>query len=77
MTRMWRLVLVCLVFVLLVDGSTAFAQTSTSDWDPVTADRLLSPEDGDWMSYRRTYDVTGFSPLDQINRANVGDLRLG
>ena len=28
------------------------------------------------MSYRRTYDVTGFSPLDQINRANVSDLRL-
>ena len=28
------------------------------------------------MSYRRTYDVTGFSPLDQINRDNVGELRL-
>jgi len=76
MTRMWRLVLVCVVGVLLAGGSAAFAQTSTSDWDPVTADRLLSPEDGDWMSYRRTYDVTGFSPLDQIDRANVDELRL-
>ena len=28
------------------------------------------------MSYRRTYDVTRFSPLDQITRTNVGDLRL-
>ena len=28
------------------------------------------------MSYRRTYDVTGFSPLAQINRENVDDLRL-
>jgi alcohol dehydrogenase (cytochrome c) len=28
------------------------------------------------MSYRRTYDVTGYSPLDQINRDNVSDLRL-
>ena len=76
MIRMWRLVLVCVVGVLLAGGSAAFAQTSTSDWDPVTADRLLSPEDGDWMSYRRTYDVTGFSPLDQIDRANVDELRL-
>jgi alcohol dehydrogenase (cytochrome c) len=45
-------------------------------WQPVTAERLLAPEDGDWMSYRRTYDVTGFSPLTQINRQNVGELRL-
>jgi len=76
MTQMWRLVFVCLVGVLLTSGGAAFAQTSTSDWEPVTADRLLSPQDGDWMSYRRTYDVTGFSPLDQIDRANVDELRL-
>ena len=26
------------------------------EWEPITADRLLDPEDGDWLSYRRTYD---------------------
>jgi len=54
----------------------AVGQSSSAAWEPVTADRLLSPEDGDWMSYRRTYDVTGFSPLEQIDRDNVDDLRL-
>ncbi len=76
MTRMWRLVLAGLVGMLLTSGGAALAQTSTSDWEPVTANRLLSPQDGDWMSYRRTYDVTGFSPLDQIDRTNVDELRL-
>ena len=69
-----RLIL-CLVGTCLAAGGAATAQPA-AEWEPVTADRLLAPEDGDWMSYRRTYDVTGFSPLDQINRSNVGDLRL-
>jgi glucose dehydrogenase len=33
------------------------------------------PEAGDWLNYRRTYDVTGFSPLRQIDRTNVRQLR--
>jgi alcohol dehydrogenase (cytochrome c) len=33
------------------------------DWEFITDERLLNPEPGDWLSYRRTYDVTGFSPL--------------
>ena len=70
-----RFMLMCLVGVHLVVGSVATAQPP-AEWEPVTADRLLNPEDGDWMSYRRTYDVTGFSPLDQIDRTNVSDLRL-
>jgi glucose dehydrogenase len=28
------------------------------------------------VSYRRTYDVPGFSPLTEINRRNVRDLQL-
>jgi alcohol dehydrogenase (cytochrome c) len=54
----------------------ALAQTQTADeWTPISADRLLAPHDGDWISYRRTYDATGFSPLTQINRDNVAQLR--
>lgn len=44
-------------------------------WTPVTAERLLHPQPGDWMNYRRTYDAAAFSPLAQINRSNVGQLR--
>ena len=62
------------IVVQLGVGSPSAAQTS--NWEEVTEERLLTPEDGDWANYRRTYDVTGYSPLTQINRGNVGDLRL-
>ena len=47
-----------------------------NNWTSISNERLHSPEPGDWMSYRRSYDVTGFSPLDDINRRNVDDLRM-
>ena len=71
-----RFVLVCLVGVLVIQAGAARGQSQDQAWEPITEERLLNPEDGDWMNYRRTYDVTGFSPLDQINRDNVGELRL-
>src|SRR5580704_2439392 len=40
------------------------------NYKPVTADRLKQPEDDDWLTYRRTYDGWGYSPLSQI--ANHG-----
>ena len=42
---------------------------------PVTAERLARPADGEWPRVRRTYDGWGYSPLDQITPANVGQLR--
>ena len=69
-------VLVCLAGFLFVQAGAALGQSEDAEWEPITEERLLDPQDGDWMSYRRTYDVTGFSPLDQINRDNVSDLRL-
>jgi alcohol dehydrogenase (cytochrome c) len=44
------------------------------NYSPVTAERLLNPEPGNWMLYRRTYDGQGYSPLDKINRENVKNL---
>ncbi len=43
---------------------------------PVTDEMLLNPPDGDWLMWRRTYNGWGYSPLDQINKENVGDLQL-
>ena len=51
------------------------AQTQSS-FVPVTDATLENPEPGDWLMWRRTLDGWGYSPLDQINRDNVGDLRL-
>jgi len=36
---------------------------------------LADPPAADWLNWRRTYDTYGFSPLDQINRNNVSQLR--
>ena len=44
-------------------------------YKPVTASRLLKPEDGDWLMVRRTYDGWGYSPLEGINAANVSRLK--
>ena len=44
-------------------------------YQPVTAERLLKPTDGDWLMIRRTYDGWGYSPLDQITTANVARLQ--
>ena len=43
---------------------------------PVTDEMLQNPPPGEWLLWRRTYDDHGFSPLAQINRANVGTLRV-
>ena len=43
---------------------------------PVTDAMLRDPDPDDWLIYRRTYDGWGHSPLDQIDRENVGDLQL-
>src|ERR1700730_161081 len=45
------------------------------NYQAVTAERLLKPEDGNWLMIRRTYDGWGYSPLDQITPANVARLR--
>src|SRR5262249_26193881 len=41
---------------------------------PVTRHMLLTPSPDDWLMYSRTYDAQRFSPLNQINRQNVGRL---
>jgi alcohol dehydrogenase (cytochrome c) len=43
---------------------------------PVSDAMLEKPEPGEWLNWRRTYDGTGYSPLTQINRQNVGQLKL-
>jgi alcohol dehydrogenase (cytochrome c) len=46
------------------------------DLTPVTNDLLLEPPDDDWLVWRRTHANLGHSPLDEINKENVDDLRL-
>lgn len=64
----------------LTAGTVAFtaAHAFSQQAAAVDAQRLLNAdsERGNWMSYGRTYDEKRFSPLDQINDGNVGQLGL-
>ena len=43
---------------------------------PVTDAMLRNPDPGDWLMIRRDYHASNYSPLNQITRDNVKDLRL-
>ena len=43
---------------------------------PVTDAMLRNPDPGDWLMARRNYQAWSYSPLEQITRTNVKDLRL-
>lgn len=55
---------------------SAFVNCRITDYPPVTRALLEAPPDDAWLSWRRTLDGQGHSPLKQINRRNVGDLSL-
>ena len=66
-----------LAFIVLCTAGSAAAQSAAeADFVPVTDAMLQNPADGDWLMWRRTLDGWGYSPLDQIDRDNVGDLRM-
>ena len=64
-----------LVALLLMTPLGAHAQPGR-DFVPVTDAMLQEPDPADWLMWRRTLDSWGYSPLDQIDRRNVGDLRM-
>jgi len=55
---------------------TAIAQASDTPFVPVTDAMIQHPDPSDWLSWRRTLDSWGYSPLDQITKANVSQLRM-
>ncbi|HYR85888.1 MAG TPA: PQQ-binding-like beta-propeller repeat protein [Terriglobia bacterium] len=61
-----------LLFVTLLAAITALAQVRNVS--PVTPAMLLNPSPDDWLMYSRTYDAQRYSPLNQINKANVSRL---
>ncbi len=54
----------------------AAAQQASSGFVPVTDEILNDPDPADWLMWRRTLNGWGYSPLDQIDRDNVGELRM-
>jgi len=58
----------------LVAGTALWGQVQ--NYEPVTQEELLNPSPNDWLMYSRTYDAQRFSPLNQITKANAGQLAL-
>jgi alcohol dehydrogenase (cytochrome c) len=50
------------------------AAAQVKNFLPVTSAMLLNPGPDDWLMYSRTYDAQRYSPLNQINKQNVGRL---
>ena len=67
-------------FVLLVATGLVVTplaqQTAQKPFVPVQDELLWKPDPADWLSWRRTLDGQGFSPLKEIDRNNVRQLRL-
>jgi alcohol dehydrogenase (cytochrome c) len=42
----------------------------------VTYERLLNPEPQNWLTHHRDYNAQRHSPLDQINKSNIKNLKL-
>ena len=71
---MMRLSLSVTAAVLAVLVTQVSAQVP--DFKPVTEETLVNPDPSDWLMVSRTFDEQRFSPLDQINKNNVGQLRM-
>jgi PQQ-dependent dehydrogenase (methanol/ethanol family) len=61
---------------LAIAAATASSLAQNNDFVPVTREMLLKPSPDDWLMFSRTYDAQRFSPLTQINKQNVGQLRM-
>ena len=57
-------------------GAVAVHAQPAREFVPVTDEILQDPDPADWPMWRRTLDGWGFSPLDQVNRDNVGELQM-
>ena len=69
-------VLAILAMMLIGGFQTRGQQQSARKFVPVTDAMLEKPDPANWLMWRRTQDGWGYSPLNQINRNNVAQLRM-
>src|SRR3984893_17816270 len=60
----------------LMTACATIAGAQVRDFRPVTEQVLANPDPGDWLMLNRTFDQQRYSPLTQINKSNVGQLRM-
>src|SRR5258707_5557292 len=68
------------LLALFFSASAAFAAPNAAalaqGFVPVTDAMLQNPDAADWLMVSRTYNEQRFSPLNQINKGNVAQLRM-
>ena len=78
--RRWRFAasstLILATMALLMAGWSPLQAQSRDGFVPVTDVMLQDPDPEDWLMWRRTLNGWGFSPLKQIDRDNVSELRM-
>ena len=70
------LITIVMAALVLAGGVAIRGQQTTRRFVPVTDAMLQKPDPADWLMWRRTLDGWGYSPLTQINRNNVAQLRM-
>src|SRR5262249_11830955 len=55
---------------------TTLAVAQVREFKPVTEEVLANPDPADWLMLNRTFDQQRYSPLKEINKGNVGQLRM-
>ena len=58
------------------ERAQGFVNREIKDFTPVSDAMLRQPPAADWLSWRRTLDGQGYSPLDQVTRKTVRHLKL-
>lgn len=56
--------------------SSGEAESGTQGTSGIDGARIIKADGDEWLSYGRTYDEQRYSPLDQINPGNIGELGL-
>jgi alcohol dehydrogenase (cytochrome c) len=62
--------------LLLVAAIASVMLSQNRRFTPVTTEMLEKPSPNDWLMFSRTYDAQRHSPLDQIKKSNVAQMKL-
>ena len=73
---MKRLLICSMLSIAVILPANLLGQERGKSFIPVTDAMLNNPEPADWLNWRRTLDGWGYSPLKEIDRDNVTNLRL-
>ncbi len=64
------------ITILIFAAALSSVSAQNSDFVPVTDAVLRNPDPADWLRWRGDHSAAGYSPLEQVNRQNVGKLGL-